>query len=129
MFSRHHYLTLLGYSSLYLGIELLYSLCMGKKKTYTIKATLWIYPGQNGNWHFLTVGRETSKAITEAWGKAKRGWGSLPVSVRIGKTTWETSIFPDNKSGTYLLPIKAKVRGAEGLFEGDTTSVRISVNL
>ncbi len=27
---------------------------------------------------------------------------SIPVRVTVGKTTWETSIFPDKKSQTYL---------------------------
>ena len=53
------------------------------------------------------------------YGAHAKGWGSLPVEARLGKTMWHTSIFPDAQSGTYLLPLKAKVRSAEGVFEGD----------
>ena len=36
-----------------------------------------------------------------------------------------TSIFPDGKRGTYVLPIKEAVRRAEGLAPGVTAKVRI----
>ena len=32
------------------------------------------------------------------------------------------SIFPDSKSGTYILPLKAKVRKKENIYEGDTVT-------
>ena len=80
-------------------------------------------------WHFLTVPKRDSELIKSRHGMKSRGWGSLPVSVTIGKTTWHTSIFPDKKSGTYLLPLKAAVRRAEGIDDGDTVeySIRIRV--
>jgi hypothetical protein len=53
------------------------------------------------------------------------GWGVIPVRVRIGDTEWTTSLFP--KDGLYLVPLKDKIRNAEGLSEGDTISVRLSV--
>jgi hypothetical protein len=49
----------------------------------------------------------------------------IPVHVRIGKTGWQTSLFP--KDGLYLVPIKASVRKAEELEEGDEVSVRLEV--
>ncbi len=94
---------------------------------YKIKATVWLYPGENGNWHFLTVPKKESSNITEQFGAFKKGWGSLPVEVAIGKTIWKTSIFPDKKSGTYLLPVKAIVRRKEGLEAGDTTLFHIVI--
>jgi len=54
------------------------------------------------------------------------GWGVIPVTVRIGKTKWTTSLFP--KDGRYLVPIKASVRKAEKLEKGDTVSVRLEVH-
>lgn len=46
------------------------------------------------------------------------GWGTIPVSVQIGRTEWTTSLFP--KDGRHVVPVKADVRKAEGLDEGDT---------
>lgn len=55
-----------------------------------------------------------------------RGFGSIPVMVTIGKTSWKTSIFPD-KDKAYLLPLKKEVRAKENLKEGDTAKVTIEV--
>jgi hypothetical protein len=49
----------------------------------------------------------------------------IPVHVRIGKTEWKTSLFP--KDGHYIVPIKASVRKAENLKEGDQVTVRLDV--
>jgi len=40
------------------------------------------------------------------------------VSVTLGKTVWETSIFFDRKAGTYVLPLKAAVRKKERVIKG-----------
>ena len=53
------------------------------------------------------------------------GWGMVPVSVRIGDTTWRTSLFP--KDGGYLLPLRDSVRKRESLELGDVVSVRLTV--
>jgi hypothetical protein len=49
----------------------------------------------------------------------------IPVTVWIGKTEWKTSLFP--KEGRYLVPIKASVRHAEKLEEGDQVTIRLAV--
>ncbi len=84
------------------------------KRAYKLQSKVWQYPGMAG-WHFITVPQEESAAIKKDFGKAAKGWGSLPVEVVIGKTRWHTSIFPDKKSGTYLLPLKAEVRRREDI--------------
>ncbi len=53
------------------------------------------------------------------------GWGAIPVRVRIGKTTWETSMLP--RDGGYVLPVKKVVRLAEGLIEDQPVRVQLSV--
>jgi len=58
--------------------------------------------------------------IKEVYGKSERGFGSIKVSARIGKTQWESSIFPDKSSGSYLLPIKKSVRESENLIIDST---------
>ena len=59
--------------------------------------------------------------------KVKVGFGSVPVIVMIGKTRWKTSIFPDKRSGTYLLPIKAEVRKKENIMSEDIVSVTVQI--
>jgi hypothetical protein len=98
-----------------------------KKKKYTVTAKVWLYPGENGAWHFLTVPKNESSEIAKIFHEFKKGWGSLPVEVIIGKTTWNTSIFPDRKSGTYLLPLKAQVRKKEGIQEGDSIKFTLKI--
>ncbi len=94
--------------------------------SYKLKSKVWPYPGMAA-WRFLTVPKKDSEAIKKRHGGSARGWGSLPVSVKVGKTKWETSIFPDKKSGTYLLPLKAAVRRAEGIDDGDAVQYEIRV--
>ena len=96
---------------------------------YKITAKLWIYPGGTAQWHFLTVPKKESETLKKKHSVHARGWGSLPITVTIGKTKWDTSIFPDSKSGTYILPLKAAVRKAEGLFEGDSVSFSFFIRL
>lgn len=79
---------------------------------YSVRTKVWRYPGKGG-WHFANLSLKQSRDIKELFGGDARGWGSLPVTVRIGATEWRTSIFPDRKSRTYLLAIKADVRRKE----------------
>ena len=53
------------------------------------------------------------------------GWGVIPVTVRIGGTTWTTSLFP--KDGGYLVPLKDRVRAAEGIEQGDSIDLVLTV--
>jgi hypothetical protein len=96
------------------------------KGTYKFKSEVLVYPGMGG-WRFLVIPRKEGKEIKEKYGKHAKGWGSIPVSVTIGKTEWKTSIFPDKKSGTYLLPLKAKVRNTEGIT--DDASVKFILKI
>jgi hypothetical protein len=96
------------------------------KKTFKINSKVFLYPGMTG-WHFVSVPKKQSEEIKKTFGTPKRGWGSIPVSVVIGKTTWKTSIFPDKQSGGYLLPLKADVRKKEQIFSEDSISFSLSV--
>ncbi len=97
------------------------------KNRFVVRAKIWLYPSERASWHFLMIPKKESSSIKETFGAYTKGWGSLPVSVTLGKTTWQTSIFPDSKSGTYILPLKATVRRSEGVFEGDTVTVSCAV--
>jgi hypothetical protein len=96
------------------------------KAEYRIRARVWRYPGKGG-WHFATLPAKPSAEIKARFGTEARGWGSLPVRVRIGKTEWSTSLFPERKSSCYLFAIKAEVRKQEGITEGDSVVARIQL--
>lgn len=97
-----------------------------KKRIYKLESKVFLYPGMAG-WHFLTVPKKESTEIKENFGKNAKGWGSLPVLITLGKTSWETSIFPDKKSGSYLLPLKAAVRKKEDVMSDDIVQFTITL--
>jgi hypothetical protein len=97
------------------------------KKTYTFTANLWLYPGKAA-WNFISVPEDITAEIDFYFAHSKRGWGSHPVVVIVGKTTWKTSIFPDKKNKIFLLPVKKPVRKAESLSVGSQVSLTIELN-
>ena len=99
-----------------------------KVNQFTIQATVWLYPGMAG-WHFITIPADVSEEIKDRFGDQKRGWGSLPVEVTVGTTTWKTSIFPDTKANAYLLPIKADVRKKEGIAADTSITLLLEIRV
>lgn len=93
---------------------------------FTIKEKVWLYPGATP-WHFVSVPKKQAAEIKKKFGDNARGFGSLPVLVTIGKTKWKTSIFPEKKTGEYLLPLKAEVRKKEGIMNGDAISFLLEI--
>ena len=92
-----------------------------------MKEKLFLWSGDMAAWHFLPVTQKVGKEIKKLFGGNTRGFGSLPVEVKIGNTVWKTSIFPDKSSGSYLLPVKAKVRQKEELFAGEEVTFTITL--
>lgn len=80
-------------------------------------------------WFFASVPKEETEDIQKHFGDLKRGWGSLSVNVTVGSTSWKTSIFPDKKSGEYLLPLKAEVRKKEGISENDMIKILLEIRI
>ncbi|MBI2048496.1 MAG: DUF1905 domain-containing protein [Parcubacteria group bacterium] len=92
-----------------------------------MQAKVWLYPGTTAAWHFAYIDKKVSEQIrAEQAKKPRRGWGSVRVRATIGKTSWDTSIFPD-KDGPYLLPIKLAVRKKEGIGDGDRITLTIAI--
>ncbi len=104
-------------------------------ETYTFVALLWLWTSDKApaSWHFLTIDGDTGDAIkaTSIMRRLEsgrtRGFGSIKVTVAIGSTTWNTSIFPSKELNGWLLPIKATIRKAERLVAGDTVAVAITL--
>ncbi len=95
---------------------------------YEFTAVLFRWEG-NAAWHFVGLPEDVTDEIDERWGQSAGGFGSVPVEVSIGATTWQTSIFPDTKRGTFLLPVKKAVRTREKLEDGSSADVRLRVRL
>ena len=93
---------------------------------YELKSRVVVYLGMGG-WRFLVIPKKQGGEIRKKFAGQAKGWGSIPVSVSIGNTTWNTSIFPDKKSGSYLLPLKAKVRVAEKITDDSIISFGMGV--
>ncbi len=85
---------------------------------------IWFWKGP-APWYFVTVPAEQCRDLQAISGLVTYGWGMIPVKARIGKTQWKTSLFP--KDGRYIVPIKASVRKAERLEEGDKVTIRLEV--
>jgi Domain of unknown function (DUF1905) len=86
------------------------------------RAPLWLWDGK-GAWHFITLPKSTARSIREDQELNRKPFGSVRVAARIGSTRWQTSLFPDTKTGSYLLPVKATVRSQEQLRVGDEVEV------
>jgi len=86
---------------------------------------IWYWRGP-APWFFVTVPAKQSLELKAILGFVTYGWGMIPAKVRIGKTEWQTSLFP--KDGRYIVPIKARVRKAENLEEGDEVTVQLEVH-
>lgn len=92
----------------------------------TVTGPLWIWTGENGSWHFLTVPEEFSGEIRAHAMAALRGFGSVKVEAAIHDVNWRTSVFPV-KSGGYFLPVKAEVRRKAGIAAGDEVTVKLEL--
>ena len=97
---------------------------------FEFTACLYHYHSDKVSWVFVTLPDDTADGIrffSQNDGQKRRGFGSVKVSVRIGETSWNTSVFPDKNSGSYLLPIKASVRKAENVSAGDEVAFNLSL--
>ena len=93
---------------------------------FEFDATVWEHVGPS-SWYFVSLPESQSDDIDAMFGYRAAGFGSIRVAVAIGDTRWTTSIFPDTKRGTYVLPVKKAVRVAEGLADGSVARVELEV--
>jgi hypothetical protein len=89
-------------------------------------AEVWFWKGP-APWHFVTVPEAECGAIEDAAPSVTYGWGMIPVTARIGATSWTTSLWP--KDGRYVVPLKTAVRRAEEIELGDTVRVGLAMAL
>jgi hypothetical protein len=86
---------------------------------------IWFWRGP-APWYFVTVPAQQCRDLKAISRTVTYGWGMIPVRVRIGKSEWLTSLWP--KDDSYIVPIKASIRKAEKLEEGDTVTIRLEVH-
>ena len=89
-------------------------------------AEVWEHDGP-ASWYFISLPEAEADDIEAEFGQRAGGFGSVRVEVMIGDTQWATSLFPDNKRATYLLPVKKAVRKAEGITAGSVVTVNLTV--
>jgi len=88
-------------------------------------AELWPWKPEGG-WYFVTLTPAAAEVVRER-PRPPRGFGSVRVRATVGTTSWNTSVFPDSSSGSFVLPVKKAVRHAEGLGDGDPVEVVLDV--
>ena len=91
-------------------------------------ADVWAHGEEPGSWHFVTLPLEASAEIRDTVGP-RPGFGSVPVVATIGATSWRTSIFPESRSGCFVLAVKKAVRTAEELEAGVPCDVTVAVEV
>ncbi|BEV00450.1 DUF1905 domain-containing protein [Novosphingobium olei] len=92
---------------------------------HALSPPLWRWTGGNGgDWFFVTIDGAAGEALS-ATASMRRletgrraGWGSVKVAIEVGESRWSTSAFPSKDTG-WIVPIKAAVRKAERLAEGE----------
>jgi hypothetical protein len=91
-----------------------------------LTATLWRWSGEGGSWHFLTIPEDISGEIRAQSLLRRGGFGSVRVEASIDDVTWRTSVFPQ-KSGGFILPVKADVRRRADIAEGDDVGLILEI--
>ena len=75
--------------------------------------------------YFARVTDEVTAEIKEVASIVTYGWGVIPATVTIGKTSYTTSLFP--KDGGYLVPLKDAVRKPEKIAVGDLLHITLEL--
>ena len=76
--------------------------------------------------YFVRTPPEQSQELKDVMKLVTYGWGMIPCRARVGKTDFSTALIP--KDGAYLLPLKDKVREAEGLKAGDLVKTALTLD-
>jgi hypothetical protein len=100
---------------------------MAEPLVYEFRAALWPWEVRRDLWTFVTLPEDAAEEIPVIAEGLRRGFGSVPVLVRIGTMTWRTSVFPQQAGGPYVLPVKRLVRERNGVDVGDEVDVWLEV--
>ncbi len=92
--------------------------------TFDFAAELRLHSNMPGAWYFVMLPLDAADEIRAT--SERRGFGSVRVHAAIGDSTWDTSVFPDTATGSFLLPVKAAIRNKQDIDHGDLVAVRIT---
>jgi len=92
----------------------------------TLTAPLWLWSGEKASWHFISVSEEFAQEIRAHSLLHRGGFGSVRVEVTIESVIWRTSVFPQ-KTGGYILPVKAEVRRRANIAAGDDVTISLEL--
>lgn len=76
---------------------------------------------------FMPINADDSAMIDELKPMLTYGWGCIPVTCRVGRTEFTTSIMP--REGLYLIPLKVAVRNAAGITPDAPVTVHVTMTL
>ena len=99
---------------------------MKETLAFSFTAQLWLWKG-DAAWHFISLPTDIADEIADVVAGHTRGFGSVRVEVTSGAARWTTSIFPDKKSATYILPVKKEIRAQLGCGAGDEIAVTLTI--
>lgn len=91
-----------------------------------VTATLRRWSGESATWHFISVPPEQADEFRAHSLVNRGGFGSVRVEAAINGVRWRTSVFPQ-KSGGYLLPVKAAVRRDADIAADDEVTVELEL--
>lgn len=91
---------------------------------FTVRAKVFEWRGP-APYHFVAVTGWAAEEIRDIAASVTYGWGMIPVSCRVGDTTFTTSLWP--KDGAYYLPLKDAVRDSENFRLGATITVHMTL--
>jgi Domain of unknown function (DUF1905) len=80
-----------------------------------------------GGWHGVFLPKDAA-AEARFFGRAN-ALGAIAVRAQIGASEVKTSLFPDKRRDSFLLPLKAKLRSGENIGEGDRIAVTLLLDL
>ena len=75
--------------------------------------------------YFALIPSDIGEKIAERSREVSYGWGAIPVEAAIDGVVFRTSLFP--RDGTYLLPLKDKLRSQLGA--GDFAALPVTMTL
>lgn len=90
-----------------------------------VTGEVWEWRGP-APYHFVSVPPELCEDVRDAAEVVSYGWGMVPVTLRLGDTSWTTSLWP--RDGGYVVPLKDAVRAAEGVELGDVVTVLMEIS-
>ncbi len=96
--------------------------------SYKFKAEIWRYNGKDP-WYFVTLPTKYADEIKSlTTDLPNKGFGTVKVDATINNVSWSTSIFPDKKHNSYLMPVKKEIRSKLQVKSGDMVEVSIRLS-